>query len=194
LFTGQLVRLAAPRPDDHETFARFSENDAYLRIMDNDPARPVSAEAHAAWETPFLQGPHSYVFRIRTLADDTLIGVVALGDLQWNHQCAMMGIAIGDPDYWGKGYGSDAIQLMLRYAFHELNLYRVWLSTIGYNTRAARAFEKAGFRPEGVWREMIARDGQRFDVLHFGMLRPEWETLQAQVRPDRAVSGGRLKE
>ena len=55
LFTGQLVRLAAPHPDDHQTFARWSENDQYLRITDNDPARPVSAEAHAAWETPFLR-------------------------------------------------------------------------------------------------------------------------------------------
>ena len=50
IFTGRLVRLAAPRPDDHETFARGSENDQYLRTMDNDPARPISAEAHAAWE------------------------------------------------------------------------------------------------------------------------------------------------
>ena len=175
IFTGRLVRLAAPRPDDHEAFARWSENDQYLRITDNDPARPLSAEAHAAWETPFLQSPTSFIFRIRTLADDALIGVVALGDVQWMHQCAMLGIAIGDPDYWGKGYGSDAIDLMLRYAFLELNLYRVWLTTIAYNERARRAFEKAGFRPEGAWREMIHRDGQRFDVLHYGLLRHEWE-------------------
>ena len=46
IFTGRLVRLAAPHPDDHETFARWSENDQYLQITDNDPARPVSAEAH----------------------------------------------------------------------------------------------------------------------------------------------------
>ena len=178
IFTGRLVRLAAPRPDDHETFARWSENDQYLRTMDNDPARPISAEAHAAWEAPFLQSPTSFIFRIRTLADDALIGVVALGDVQWMHQCAMLGIAIGDPAYWGKGYGSDAIDLMLRYAFLELNLYRVWLTTIAYNERAKRAFEKAGFRPEGAWREMIHRDGKRFDVLHYGLLRHEWEALR----------------
>jgi RimJ/RimL family protein N-acetyltransferase len=178
LFTGRLVRLAAPRPDDHEAFARWSEDDAYLRVMDNDPARPVSAEAHAARETPFLNAPNSFMFRVRTLEDDVLIGVVALGPVEWMHQCAMLGIAIGDPAYWGKGYGSDAIGLMLKYAFHELNLYRVWLTTIAYNTRAVRAFEKAGFKPEGAWRDMIHRDGRRFDVLHFGMLRHEWEALQ----------------
>lgn len=179
LFTGRLVRLAAPRPDDHESFAHWSENDAYLRIMDNDPARPISAEAHAAWEAPFLQSPSSFMFRIRTLADDALIGLVALGDIQWMHQCAMVGIAIGDPEYWGKGYGSDALRLIVRYGFLELNLYRLWLTTIAYNERAVRAFEKVGFRREGAWRQMIHRDGQRFDVLHFGLLRPEWEALPA---------------
>lgn len=178
LFTGQLVRLAAPQPDDHETFARFSQNDAYLRLADDDPARPHSTESYAAWETPFLQSPDTYFFRIRTLVDDVLIGSVVLGGIKWSYQAATLGIVIGDPACWGKGYGSDAIQLMLRYAFHELNLYRVGLTTIGYNTRAARAFEKCGFKPEGVSRKMIHRDGQRFDVLHFGLLRHEWEAQQ----------------
>ncbi|MCC6175233.1 MAG: GNAT family N-acetyltransferase [Chloroflexi bacterium] len=175
LFRGRLVRLAAPLPSDHDAFARWSEDDQYLRILDNDPARPLSPEAHAAWETPFLSAPNGYVFRLRTLADDTLIGLVALGQIEWTHQTAMLGIAIGDPAYWGRGYGSDAIDLILRYAFLELNLYRVWLTTIGYNVRALRAYEKAGFKPEGVWREAIHRDDHRYDVVHFGLLRHEWQ-------------------
>ncbi|MGE3911990.1 MAG: GNAT family N-acetyltransferase [Chloroflexota bacterium] len=179
LFTGQLVRLAAPRPDDHQTLAHFSENDQFLRIADDDPARPHSAESYAAWETPFLNAPDVYAFRIRTLTDDALIGTVVLGGIKWSYQAGTLGIVIGDPAYWGKGYGSDAVRLMLRYAFHELNLHRVGLTTIAYNTRAVRAFEKVGFVPEGVSREMIHRDGQRFDVLHFGMLRHEWEARQA---------------
>lgn len=181
MFTGRLVRLAAPRPDDHESFARWSENEQYLRLMDDDPARPVSPEAHAAWEKPFLDSPETFMFRIRTLEDDRLLGVVALAGIKWTNQTAMLGIAIGDPAYWGKGYGSDAMTLMLRYAFEELNLHRVWLHTISYNTRAARAFEKVGFKREGVWREMIHRQGQRYDLIHFGMLRPEWFAMQGAV-------------
>jgi RimJ/RimL family protein N-acetyltransferase len=178
LFTGQLVRLAAPQPDDSQTLARFTENDQYLRIADDDPARPHSAESYAAWESGFITSPDNYFFRIRTLADDALIGTVGLGGIKWSYQAATLGIAIGDPAYWGKGYGSDAIRLIQRYAFHELNLYRVGLTTIGYNTRAARAFEKTGFKLEGVSRELIHRDGKRFDLLHFGLLRHEWEALQ----------------
>lgn len=179
LFTGRLVRLAAPRPDDHQLFAKWSENDQYLRIADNDPAKPVSPEAHQKWEQPWLDAPNSFMFRLRTVADDRLIGVVALADLQWMHRTAMLGIAIGDPDYWGKGYGSDAIQLILGYAFRELDLYRVWMHTLGYNARAIRAYEKAGFVREGAQRRAIQREGRRFDLVYFGMLREEWEQRRA---------------
>jgi len=178
LFAGRLVRLAAPRPEDSDTFARWSENDQHLRSADDDPARPLSPEAFAAWETPFLQSPDAYAFRIRTLADDALIGTVALVTIKWTNQTAMFGIAIGDSTNWGKGYGSDAICLALRYAFYELNLHRVWLTTISYNERGVAAFEKAGFRPEGVSREMIHREGRRYDLLHYGLLRHEWEAMQ----------------
>lgn len=180
LFTGHLVRLAAPQPDDHQTLARFTEHDGFLRLADDDPARPRSAEEMATWETPFLNAPDCAIFRLRTLADNTLIGTAGLVGIKWSYQAATLVIAIGHPDYWGRGYGSDAINLVLRYAFHELNLFRVGLTTIAYNLRAARAFEKAGFRPEGAWRQMIHRDGKRYDVLNYGLLRHEWEAaLQA---------------
>lgn len=181
LFTGTLVRLAAPTPDDHRHFARWSENDQYLRIMDNDPARPLSPEAHAAWEQSFLSAPNMFLFRLRMLADDTLIGLVGLADVQWTNQTAMLGIAIGDPAYWGKGYGSDALRLIVNYAFDELNLYRVWLSVIGYNARAIAVYEKAGFKPEGIGQCAIQREGKRHDLIYYGILREEWEALQEQV-------------
>jgi RimJ/RimL family protein N-acetyltransferase len=179
LFAGSLVRLAAPRPDDSIAFARWSEDDQYLRIMDDDPARPVSPEAHADWERPFLQMPNAFMFRVRTLEDDTMIGTVALGNVQWVHRTAMLGIAIGDPRYRGRGYGSDAIKLILGYAFRELNLYRVWLHTLGFNLPAQRAFERAGFKREGAQRGAIWREGRRTDLLYYGMLREEWEALHS---------------
>jgi RimJ/RimL family protein N-acetyltransferase len=178
LFSGRLVRLAAPSPDDAAAFARWSEDDQYLRIMDNDPARPVSAEAYAEWERPILSTPNGFAFRLRTLVEDRLIGMVGLGDIQWTHQTAMLGITIGDPEYRGRGYGSDAIRLILGYAFRELNLHRVWLHTLGFNLPAQRAFERAGFVREGVGRQAIWREGQRTDLLYYGMLREEWVKMQ----------------
>ena len=177
LFRGALVRLAAPSPDDAAMFAKWSENDQYLRIADNDPARPLSPQQYAEWEQAVFGrggGNSSFFFRLRTLADDKLIGMAGLGDVQLMHRTAMFGITIGDPEYWGRGYGTDAARLILNYAFNELNLYRVYTSTIGYNERAARAYEKAGFKREGAWRSAIERECKRYDVIHFGLLREEW--------------------
>lgn len=179
LFNGKLVRLAAPQPDDHVYFARWSENDDYLRVMDNDPARPMNPETHAQWEQGFISSPNTYHFRLRTLSDDRLIGMVALGGIEWTNQTANLGIAIGDPQYWSKGYGTDAIRLILGYGFRELNLHRITSSTISYNVRSIKVHEKVGFKREGIERERVQREGQRYDVIHFGILRPEWAAVES---------------
>jgi RimJ/RimL family protein N-acetyltransferase len=109
-----------------------------------------------------------------------LIGCAGLFGIQWMHQIASLGIAIGDPAYWGKGYGTDGLKLLLGYAFRELNLYRVGSSTISYDIRSIKAHEKVGFRQEGIQRSFIQREGRRFDLIIFGILRPEWEALQTR--------------
>lgn len=175
LFIGKLLRLTAPRPGDKEYFALWSNNDEYLRLADNDPAKPITPEQWTDFEASVLNSPNSYSFRLRTLADDILIGSVGLFEIQWMHQTASMGIAIGDPAYWSKGYGSDAMRLILGYGFRELNLYRIASTTIAYNIRAVKAHEKVGFQREGVQRNSIKREGQRFDLIYYGILCTEWE-------------------
>jgi RimJ/RimL family protein N-acetyltransferase len=179
LFNGKLLYFAAPQADDNIHFAKWTQNDEYLRTMDNDPARPLSPEAHAQWEQGFINSPNSFHFRLRTLTDDTLIGMVVLGGVEWTNQTAHLGINLGDPNYWGKGYGTEAMAMILSYGFRELNLHRVTSSTISYNIKSIRVHEKVGFQREGLQRESIQREGQRYDVIHFGILRPEWEALQA---------------
>jgi RimJ/RimL family protein N-acetyltransferase len=93
----------------------------------------------------------------------------------------MLAIGIGEASYRGKGYGSDALQLILRYAFRELNLYRVGLDITANNGPAIRACEKAGFQREGAMRRAVSRDGQHIDRILMGILRDEW--LEQAGRP-----------
>ena len=66
--------------------------------------------------------------------------------VNWNGRDAFVGLGIGETEYWNKGYGTDVMNVLLRYAFMELNLLRVTLSVFEYNPRAIRSYEKAGFR------------------------------------------------
>ena len=87
-----------------------------------------------------------------------------------------MGIHIGERDFWGKGYGTDALRVLLHYGFDELNLQRVSLSVLEGNARAMRSYEKCGFRLEGRERQAWAYDGRRWDEIYMGLLREEWRS------------------
>jgi RimJ/RimL family protein N-acetyltransferase len=86
----------------------------------------------------------------------------------------MLQMGIGDPQDRKKGYGSQALNLILRYAFEELNLYRLTALVPEYNSDAMRFFEKAGFLVEVRRRQALNRDGRRWDLLHLGLLQDEW--------------------
>jgi RimJ/RimL family protein N-acetyltransferase len=146
-------------------------------MLDSSPSPLWSAKKATAWfekdlERDLTQG---FDFGIRTLVDGRLIGFVALFGLRWSHGDTLVGIGIGEPEDWGKGYGTDAMRVLLRYAFTELGLHRVSLGVFEYNPRAIRSYQKAGFQIEGRERQLLLREGRRWDALMMGILREEWE-------------------
>ena len=126
-----------------------------------------------------------YFFMIRTLEGNNLIGQLAFDGVQWPHADTFVSISIGEREYWDKGYGTDAMRVILRYAFIELNLHRVSLNVFEYNQRAVRSYEKAGFNHEGRVRQFLNRFGQRWDLIHMGILREEWEKSGNALTKDR---------
>ncbi len=173
LLRGALVRLTGVRAGDAEMMARWSEDPQYMRMVDSDWMRPrVSDDSPLGRSGSSSNGVE---FRIRAVANDRLLGFVAVHSIEWNNQVGEVSIGIGEPADWGKGYGAEAMRLALRYAFHELNLNRVWLTVISYNDRAIRLYEKLGFQHEGLMREAVLRDGKRHGMLVMGLLRSEWE-------------------
>jgi RimJ/RimL family protein N-acetyltransferase len=178
LYTGQLVRLAAQSTDLHEAMARWSNDSEYMRLLIYGPACPRPADAFTP-DDDRRDNPSEISFAIRTLADDKLIGECEL-EVSWNHQSAWVGIGIGEPDYRGKGYGTDAMRVLVGYGFRELGLHRIQLGVFGFNTRAIRSYEKAGFVREQVLRGGIFKDGVHYDEYRMGLLRPEWEAMQVR--------------
>jgi RimJ/RimL family protein N-acetyltransferase len=176
LLSGQIVHLTAVNPDrDAEIITRWSRDSQFWRLAHTDPALPVPPRyvKQKLEERPIDR----QAFAIRTLADDRLIGLIGLYTIFWPQREAFMGIQIGERDYWGRGYGTDALQALLRYAFDELNLQRVSLSFLEGNTRARRSYEKCGFKLEGRERQTWAYDGRRWDEIYMGLLRAEWQAM-----------------
>ena len=177
LFQGELVKLVAEDvPKMAEAFYRWGRDTEYLRLLEMEPCIPRSIKTIQAWlEKELRKDPPSfYLFMIRTLQDDRLIGDIDLGGVDWVNGDAFVGIGLGEREYWGNGYGTDAMRVVLRYAFTELNLHRVSLDVFEYNPRACRSYEKAGFTLEGRAREYLHREGRRWDLIFMGILREEW--------------------
>jgi RimJ/RimL family protein N-acetyltransferase len=178
IFRGELVRLSGDDPQTvAEAFSRWNRDSEYARLLDDEPPKLYSVKSFKAWlEKKFERDDEfRFFFTIRTLEGDQLIGFIGLFGIQWNHGSAWVGIGLGERNYWGKGYGTDAMQVVLRYAFKELNLYRLNLDVFAYNPRAIRSYEKAGFKIEGREPKAVLRDGQRYDMVLMGILREEWE-------------------
>jgi len=179
LFTGNLVRLAAMNAEtDVAALARWDMDSEYLRQLDSRPHLPNRAKKiREAIEKQQSEDPNTIELSVRTLADDNLIGFVAFDGINWQHGDTFVGIGIGDPAYRDNGYGTDAMRVMLRYGFSELNLQRIQLNVFSYNERAIKSYLKTGFVMEGRMRGMLLRDGRRWDLVYMSVLRDEWMTM-----------------
>ncbi len=179
LFEGQLIRFAPPDADrDAELVSRWTHDPEYLRLLSADIAKPLSpAQIKKQYEEMDKDAEKhtAFNFAVRLKEDDRLIGQARLYRIEWTHATGSLQIGLGDRNDRGKGYGTETLRMLLRYAFDELNLYRLAASTVEYNTGAIRFFERAGFVSEVRRRQAIQRDGKRWDAVMLGLLRDEWK-------------------
>jgi RimJ/RimL family protein N-acetyltransferase len=175
LMRGEKVYLAAWTKDDVSTVAQWYANTEFSRMLDTDPARPRTEKYPEEWMDEAEKSGKHFSFAVKTCAEDKLIGFVELEGILWQHGVAWLAVGIGEPEYWGEGYGREACALILRFGFWEVNLHRIQLTVFAYNTRGIAAYEKLGFVREGVFREFLQRDGRRYDMYLYGLLRYEWE-------------------
>lgn len=177
ILKGELVRLSAIDPEEMSgALARWRRDSEFNRLLNMGVIHLDSAKAIRQWIEKDMEneGSREYFFAMRSLADDQLIGGLGLDVVAWAFRDAFVAIFIGEREYWGKGYGTDAMNVLLEYAFLELNLRRVSLGVFEYNPRAIRSYEKVGFRNEGRQRSFLNREGRRWSMFLMGILRNEW--------------------
>jgi len=178
---GERIRFRAAEREDLPTFVRWI----------NDPEvqqgigiyLPYSQVAEENWFESMLKHPldeHVLAIEVRQPAANggeeswKLIGSCGFSDIDRRNRSAEFGINIGEKDYWNRGYGTEAVRLLVKYGFNTLNLHRIFLRVFETNPRAVRAYEKAGFTHEVRYRQAEFRNGKYIDMLVMSILRDEF--------------------
>lgn len=164
LLRNEKVRLTAIRDEDIKTLEVWFNDVEFLRHYDVIPAVPQSGTDVKTMIDGFNNTSERYIFAIRTIASDEIVGIAGFDEILWNHNVATIFIGLGSQAQ-GQGFGTAALELLLDYGFNELNLYRIQLNVISYNKKAIKLYEAAGFKSEGALKEFILRDGNRYDLL-----------------------------
>lgn len=181
LFDGQDIRFGPIDYDkDPEVESKWTHNAEFMRLFAIDPARPISPaivkKQYEKLEKRMEEERNFYHFMIRAKTDDRLIGKAMIARVEWTNGNGQIRIGIGSADDRGKGYGTQAMRLLLRFAFAELNLFRVSADVPEYSEGALALLKKFGFVEEVRRRQALERDGRRWDLVVFGLLKDEWQS------------------
>ena len=111
------------------------------------------------------------VFAIIELASQRHIGNISLQSINYIDRNAELAILCGDKESWGKGYGTEAVQELVRHAFQALNLHRIYLGTLDSNLKMQKLALKAGFLEEGRRKDALYKEGTYHDIIEYGLLK-----------------------
>lgn len=174
MFDSKRIRLRKMVNEDVALYHSW-RNDIDVMVSTN-----LSLDLYSLKETEdFVEGiilssnsSKSYI--IHTKDSEKAIGITSLINIDQKNRNAECIIDIGEKDYWGKGYGKEALKLLLDYAFLEMNLHRVSLRVFSFNEKAISLYSKIGFKREGISRQSLFRNGQWHDIIHMGILQHEY--------------------
>lgn len=169
----------------------YQEEDfRYIRKWVNDPAitdylSDVFLYPHSIMNTEsflnaMIEGgnPGTRGFVIGDMQTGKYIGQIDMFHIDWKNRCAEIGLVIGSQENLNKGYGREAINLLLDFAFHRMNLHRMELEVHDYNLRGYRCYQSCGFREEGRQRQKFFHKGIYRDKIQMGILKEEFVALQ----------------
>lgn len=177
VFLGQNVRLRPVRKADLEAIVSWSNDSEVDRYMDG--GLPKDMDECDEWYEASRRDRHVRRFAIETLEGE-LIGDISLSQIAWRSGDAELVVRIGKKEYWGRGFGSDAVYSALDIAFGRLGLNRVYLRVYSFNKRAIRCYQKCGFKYEGVLKR-TARDGDDWkEIVLMCKLKSEHEPMNLQ--------------
>ncbi len=179
MILGKRVRLRPLEREDLPRFVRWiSDPEIRAHVAQY---KPLSLAQEEQWYARNLEAGDTQSWAIDARREQTTtedpwehIGVCGYHAIDWRNRSGEVGILIGAREYWGRGFGADAMQTLVGWGFSVLNLNRVHLYVYADNARAIRCYEKVGFRAEGCLRQANFYSGAYRDAVVMGLLREEW--------------------
>jgi RimJ/RimL family protein N-acetyltransferase len=169
---GDRIYLRAVDVDDVDNFVTWLNDEEVRQYL--SMTSPFNKTREKEFVDGLYKDDNNIILGIVLKENDNLVGNIGLHKISRTHRNAELGIFIGDKSCWSKGYGTEALKLVIKYGFNQLNLHRIYLDVFDFNTRAMRTYEKAGFKKEGIYREHYYRNGKYCDVFFMGILKSEW--------------------
>ncbi|MFC4597849.1 GNAT family N-acetyltransferase [Cohnella hongkongensis] len=137
---------------------------------------PHAEQSTESYVESMLEGrSDSKGFVIADLATEAYIGQISLDAIDWKNRVGKIGIVIGSQEHMGRGFGTEAMKLLVDFAFREMNLNRLELEVYDFNERAIRSYLSCGFVQEGRLRERQYKKGRYWDVIQMGLLKSDWK-------------------
>ena len=178
LLVGDKLKLTSINEEDILEFKNWYNDVFFMRNYDIVSAIPKNLDAVKDLIYDIRKSNTAYIFAVKKLQEKELIGVTGFENISWNNGTALIYIGIGGERYRRKGYGKEAFKLTIDFGFEELNFHKIQLNVLEYNEAAIKLYESLGFKREGVYREFIHRDGKRYDMYLYGLLRSEWDDIK----------------
>ncbi|MGL5380951.1 GNAT family N-acetyltransferase [Clostridium sp.] len=175
MYNGKLVKLRAYKEEDIALAVKFVNDEETKKLLDSGAIFPMTIWQEEEW-VKGRKGTSdlTYDFAMEDLKTGKYIGGCSINESNIKNRHCTIGIMIGDKDYWGKGYGTDALKTLIKFIFEELNFDKVKLGAFSFNKRAIACYKKVGFIEEGVLRKEIYRNGKYYDNILMGMLKEEY--------------------
>ncbi|SES61722.1 Protein N-acetyltransferase, RimJ/RimL family [Oceanobacillus limi] len=174
MFSSNRIALRKVEKKDIEQYHSW-RNNTEVMVSTNPSLDQYSLEDTREFvEEVLINSTSSKSYIIMETEKDTPIGITSLINIDYKNRNAECIIDIGETEYWGQGYATEALHILIHYAFQELHLHRISLRVFAFNEKAIHLYQKLGFQKEGTSRQALYRNGQWHDIIHMGMLAEEY--------------------
>lgn len=174
MFESNRIKLRKVESDDLEKYHSW-RNDMDVMNSSNPSLDLYTLEDTKEFvEKVLINSNSSKSYIIVDKEKQVAIGIISLINIDFKNRNAECIIDIGEKGFWGNGYGTEALTILLNYAFQELNFHRVSLRVFSFNEKAIKLYNKLGFQKEGTTRQCLYRNGKWHDIIQMGILKDEY--------------------